>query len=468
MIYKNRDLLNADGSVPVKLLARCIEEHLKELPRLKKLNDYMDGQHDILRRHLEGDVPNNKLVANHAEYITTIAVGYMHGAAVTYSGTGRELLAALFHEIEEDSHNAELGTDISIFGRGYELLFMNDDATPYPELAVLSPFTTNVVCDTTTKHKSMFAFSLVADLDLNDKVRGYTIVVYGKGFIDTYYCKNLRAVHSYILQSREPSYFGKVQVTEFLNNARGRGDFEGVITLIDAYNLLQSDRINDKEQLADALLAIENGSFGDDDDERSETAAFIKREKILELDQGGKAYWLVKSMNEDQVEILKKAIKDDIHEFSKIPCLTDENFVGNSSGVAMKYKLLGLEDLGKTKERYFKRGLKRRLKMLENIFYIQAKSFSASDINITMKRTLPVDDETQAKIATETEGLVSWETRLQRYDPDIDVEAERKRLAQETAAANKQKADAFGSYGFHNVDAGADQKVAPVQLDNTE
>ena len=284
----------------------------------------------------------------------------------------------------------------------------------------------------------MFAFSLVADLDLNDKVRGYTIVVYGKGFIDTYYCKNLRAVHSYIFQSREPSYFGKVQVTEFLNNARGRGDFEGVLTLIDAYNLLQSDRINDKEQLADALLAIENGSFGDDEDERSETAAFIKREKILELDQGGKAYWLVKSMNEDQVEILKKAIKDDIHEFSKIPCLTDENFVGNSSGVAMKYKLLGLEDLGKTKERYFKRGLKRRLTMLENIFYIQAKSFSASDISITMKRTLPVDEETQAKIAMETEGFISWETRIRRYDPDIDVEGERKRLANEAAAANKQ------------------------------
>ncbi len=450
MIYKNRNMLNTDNSVPVKLLARCIEEHLKELPRLKKLNDYMDGQHFILHRHLDDSLPNNRLVANHAEYITTIAVGYMHGAPVTYSGEGRNLLAVLFHEIEEDSHNAELGTDISVFGRGYELIFMNDDETPYPELAVLSPFTTNVVCDTTTKHKSMFAFSVVADLDLQDNVQGYTIVVYCKGFIDTYYCKNLRAVHTYTLQSREPSYFGKVQVTEYRNNARGRGDFEGVITLIDAYNLLQSDRINDKEQLADALLAIENGSLGDDETERSETAAFIRKEKILELDQGGKAYWVVKTLNEDQVEILKKSIKDDIHEFSKIPCLTDENFVGNASGVAMKYKLLGLEDLGKTKERYFKRGLKRRLKMLENIFYIQAKPFKASDISLIMKRTLPVDDETQAKIAAETEGFISWETRLRRYDPDIDVERERERLAQETAEMNKKKAEAFGSYDFQN------------------
>ena len=448
MIYKNRNLLNADGSVPAALLARCVEEHLKELPRLEKLNDYMDGKHSILNRCLDDSLPNNRLVANHAEYITTIAVGYMHGASVTYSGAGTEFLKALYKEIEEDSHNAELGTDISVFGRGYEMIFMNNETEPYPELAVLSPFSTNVVCDTTTKHKSMFAFSITADMNLLNQVQGYNVAVFCKGFIDYYYSRNLQGANSYEFRSREPSYFGKVQVTEYRNNSRWRGDFEGVISLIDAYNLLQSDRINDKEQLADALLAIESGSLGDDETERSETAEFIKKEKILELDEGGKAYWVVKTLNEDQVEILKKSIKDDIHEFSKVPCLTDENFVGNASGVAMKYKLLGLENLGKTKERYFKRGLKRRLTMLENIFYIQAKTFNSSDISITMKRTLPVDDETQAKIAAETEGFISWETRLNRYDPDIDVEDERKKLEQETELADRRKAEAFGSYDF--------------------
>lgn len=137
--------------------------------------------------------------------------------------------------------------------------------------------------------------------------------------------------------------------------------------------------------------------------------------------------------------------------FSKVPCLTDENFVGNSSGVAMKYKLLGLEDLGKTKERYFKRGLKRRLKMLENIFYVQAIPFKAADINIAMKRTLPVDDKTQAEIANDTEGFLSWETRVRRFDPDIDVEGERRKLAEESMEAVRQKQRAFGSYDFKNT-----------------
>ncbi len=453
MIYKNRSLMASDGTVPMELLEKCIKQHMKEIPRLEKLDNYMDGRHKILGRYFEDNsIPNNRLVANHAEYISTILVGYVHGAPVVYSGDGSSALRLLFKETEEESHNAELGMNISEFGRGYELLYMNSDEVPIPELAVLSPFSTNVVCDTTIKHKCMFAFSYVEEADINDFCTGYIITVYCKGFTDTIICSNLRSAATYRLVSREPSYFGKVPVTEYRNNKKGRGDYEGVITLIDAYNLLQSDRLNDKEQLADALLAIESGTLGDDETERSETAALIKKEKILELEPGGKAYWVVKNMNEDQVEVLKRSIKDDIHEFAQVPCLTDDNFVGNSSGVALKYKLIGLEDKGKTKERYFKRGLKRRLRMYENIFYLQAIPFKAADISITMKRTLPVDEETLAKVAQETEGLLSWETRINRFDPDLDAEAERTRLQAEQQNTVKQKQVAFGSYDFKDLE----------------
>ena len=279
---------------------------------------------------------------------------------------------------------------------------------------------------------------------------GYEVVVYDDYFIYTYETKNLYSAQSYRLVDTEEHYFGDCPLIEYGNNKKQRGDFEGVITLIDAYNLLQSDRLNDKEALADALLAVENASFGDDEEERGETAAFINKERILELPEGGKAYWLVKTLNEAQVEILKKALKDDIHEFSKVPCLTDENFAGNSSGIAMKYKLFGLEQLGKTKERFFKKGLRKRLKMICHIFFIMGTFIDYKDITIIMKRSLPVDEETLAKIAKETEGFISWETRLKRYDPELEPEEERKRLAAEQAAEAEATARAFGSYEFKN------------------
>lgn len=450
MILKSRRLLNADGSIPVALICRCIYEHEMKASRLNKLNDYVDGKHDILKRNLGGNAANVKVVANHAEYISDIATGYVHGSAISYGGNGSEHLDNLFTKNEEDSHNAELGLDISIFGRGYELLYMNDEEQPDVELAVLNPRTTNVVKDTSVRHDTIFGFNYTPIKSMEDVLIGYEIVVYDDYFIYTYETKNLYSAQSYKLVDIEEHYFGDCPLIEYGNNKKQRGDFEGVVTLIDAYNLLQSDRLNDKEALADALLAVENASFGDDADERGETAAFIKKERILELPEGGKAYWLVKTLNEEQVEILKKALKDDIHEFSKVPCLTDENFVGNSSGVAMKYKLFGLEQLGKTKERFFKKGLRKRLKMICHIFFIMGIFIDYKDITVIMKRSLPVDEETLAKIAKETEGFISWETRLKRYDPELDPEEERRRLDAEKAAEAEATARAFGSYDFKN------------------
>lgn len=448
-IIKDRDLLNEDGSVPVELLVKCFENHNRMKMRYEKMHRYYDGKHGILHRTLSSDLlPNNKLICNHAEYITDMAVGYVFGTPISYTGDESiEQLNDIFIEIDEDSHNNELALDCSICGVGYELVYMNNEEVPYPELAVLNPMSTFLVCDDTVNQKPMFGVAYSPKFDINDTLKGYEVNVYTDKEIYRYLFDDL--------QDRSPQeidldehYFGEVPIIEYQNNKKLKGDFEGVISLIDAYNLLQSDRVNDKEQMVDALLAVVGASLGDDQDEKVETARLLKEMKIIELDEGGDAKWLVKGLNEQQTEILKKSLKDDIHEFSKVPCLTDENFVGNASGVAMKYKLLGFEQLGKTKERYFKKGLRQRLKLMANIENIRAKNIDVKTIDITMKRSLPVDDEALARIAQETEGFISWETRVLRFDSEIDVEEERKRLEEERQKSLEETQKAFGSYDF--------------------
>lgn len=448
-IIKDRYLLNEDGSVPVELLVKCFENHNRMKMRYEKMHRYYDGKHGILHRTLSSDLlPNNKLICNHAEYITDMAVGYVFGTPISYTGDESiEQLNDIFIEIDEDSHNNELALDCSICGVGYELVYMNNEEVPYPELAVLNPMSTFLVCDDTVNQKPMFGVAYSPKFDINDTLKGYEVNVYTDKEIYRYLFDDL--------QDRSPQeidldehYFGEVPIIEYQNNKKLKGDFEGVISLIDAYNLLQSDRVNDKEQMVDALLAVVGASLGDDQDEKVETARLLKEMKIIELDEGGDAKWLVKGLNEQQTEILKKSLKDDIHEFSKVPCLTDENFVGNASGVAMKYKLLGFEQLGKTKERYFKKGLRQRLKLMANIENIRAKNIDVKTIDITMKRSLPVDDEALARIAQETEGFISWETRVLRFDSEIDVEEERKRLEEERQKSLEETQKAFGSYDF--------------------
>ena len=451
-IIKDRDLLNEDGSIPIKLLVKCISEHRTIVDaRYKILEEYYDGQHRILNRSLSTDsLPNNKIVANHAEYITDMATGYVFGSPVSYSGDGSEEINEIFIEIDEDSHNNELALDLSIFGVGYELLYMNNEEVPYPELAVVSPLNSFIVVDSTVKHKPIFGVTYFPKFDIDNTLKGHDVNVYTEDSITHYFFTSLTS-ESADIDDPEEHYFNGIPLIEYKNNKKLKGDFEGVITLIDAYNLLQSDRINDKEQVVDALLAVIGASLGDDTDEKVETAKLLKELKIIELDQGGDAKWLVKNLNETEIEVLKKSLKDDIHEFSKVPCLTDENFVGNASGVAMKYKLLGFEQLGKTKERYFKQGLRHRLKLMSNIENIRAKNIDSSQIDITMKRSLPVDDELLAKIAQETEGFISWETRIKRFDEEIDIEEERKRLDEEKRSSLEEQQRMFGSYDFKDT-----------------
>lgn len=451
-IIKDRDLLNEDGSIPIKLLNKCIQEHIRITERYKKLNSYYDGEHKILSRTLSTEsLPNNKLVCNHAEYITDMATGYVFGCPVNYTGDGTEELNEIFTEIDEDSHNNEIALDMSIMGVGYELVFMNNEEVPYPELAVSSPLNSFLVVDSTVKNKPMFAVTYNEKRDTEGILKGYDVNVYTDSYIQHYLYSDLSS-ESPVADEPEEHYFNGIPVIEYRNNKKIKGDFEGVITLIDAYNLLQSDRINDKEQVVDALLAIIGASLGDDEEEKVKTGRLLKELKIIELDEGGDAKWLVKNLNETEIEVLKKSLKDDIHEFSKVPCLTDENFVGNASGVAMKYKLLGFEQLGRTKERYFKKGLRQRLKLMSNIENIRAKNIDSRKIDITMKRSLPVDDELAAKIAQETEGLISWETRVSRFDNEIDVEEERKKLEEENKKKVEEQQKAFGSYEFKKTD----------------
>lgn len=428
MIQIDRRYVPDSDHIPHEVLKRCFEIYKTELERLSILKRYYDGEHKIKHRKLTDGLPNNKIIANHAEYITDMATGYVFGEPVVYGGNA-DYINNVFTEIDEDSHNNDLALDLSIFGSANEIIYMSDDSKPITKLACASPLDGFLVCDTTIEKKPLFGVHVTKIEDLDGQISGYTIDVYTKNIKATYEAET--NLQTFILKAEEPHYFADVPFIEYKNNATNKGDFEGVISLIDAYNLLQSDRVNDTEQLVDAFLVIVGQSLGDNLQEKVATTKALRELKVIELDEGGEARWLTKTLNETEIEVLKNSLKTDIHEFSKVPCLTDENFAANSSGVAMKYKLLGFEQLAKTKERYFKQGLRKRLKLISEVEKLRANSFNSNDIDIIMTRSLPVDEELSARVAAETSDFLSWETRLQRFDAEIDVDEEKAKLESE-------------------------------------
>lgn len=442
-IIRDRELIDDINDIPIALIANCIKEHQAGLPRLNKLDQYYKGEHAILiRREGEEDngLPNNKLVANHAKYITDVATGYVFGKPVKYEGEQIDEITAAYKEIDIVSHDSELSKDLSVFGKGVELYFMSSDEVPIPKVTVIDPRQIFLVVDDTVEYKSLFGVHYYEKRDIDNEVIGYNINVYTQDLVVQYFGKDLT---EFTMVDLKDGYFAGVPIVEFWNNEEQQGDFEQQISLIDAYNILQSDRINDKEQLVDALLKVVGVTLGDDENEMSKTARMLKKHKILELPEGADAGWLIKQLNETEVEVLKDAIKSDIHDFSMVPNLTDENFASNSSGVAMKYKLFGLEQLAVIKERYYIQGLRERLKLFANILTVKAKAVDVSDVTITMTRNLPENDLTiQELVSLGVE--ISNETLLTQIPFDVDVKEELKRVVSQTQKRLKEQQSAFG------------------------
>lgn len=446
-IIRDRELLGEGNQLSVPMLMNCIQEHQSRIERFTHLENYYLGKHAILDRQMSSKgLPNHKLIANHAKYITDIAVGYVTGNPIKYEGAQIADILQTYEQIDIVSHDAELAKDLSIFGIGYELYYMSSDNVPLPKVSAIDPRNIFLLVDDTVEYRSLLGVHYYPRRDMENKQIGWHVNIYTATTVTQYEVKELDREADYRVVDRQPHYFGHVPIVEYWNNEEQQGDFEQQISLIDAYNVLQSDRVNDKEQLVDAILKIKGVSLGDNAEEAIQTIKLLKELKVLELPNGNDcdAEWLVKQMNEADVEVLRNAIRDDIHQFAMVPSLTDENFASNTSGVAMKYKLLGLEQLAKIKERYFIQGLRERLQRFATILGVKGKAVAVSDVTITMTRNLPANDLETAQMIATLSGIVSQTTRVSQLSFVDDPHAEVQAVEKEKDAEMERNQKAFG------------------------
>ncbi len=163
----------------------------------------------------------------------------------------------------------------------------------------------------------------------------------------------------------------------------------------------------------------------------------LRKNKVISLDDGGSAEWLIKNLNDNYIEGVKKRLQNDIHKFSNIPDMSDESFTGNTSGVAIKYKLIGLEQIRSRKEREFKKGLQRRIELISGIMTLKNKTpIDFRDIEITFTPNIPANNQEQADIVQSLVGLVSQKRLLSLLPFVTDPIEEMAELKKEQAEAH--------------------------------
>ena len=431
--------LMTDGIPTPEILEYCIKQHQGTLARLNKLSDYYDGKQDISNRTFGNpNIPNHKIVANHAKYIVDIATGFLVGNPIAYSGSQVDKILDEYSRMDIISHDTELEKDLSVFGIGYELMYLAPVNEGDTEIRIKSidPRGIFVVTDDTVDKNPLFGVHYQQRFKLDGSLNYYLINVYTEDKIFTYHAKGLSKGQMTLFEESE-HYFGAVPVVEYRNNEERQGDFEQQISQFDAYNLLQSDRINESEQRVNSILFIKGFTLGEDN---------LTHDSIIETtEKDSDLKWLIKEIKEADNEVLRKALLDDIHKFSYIPSMTDEHFAGNVSGEAMKYKLFGLLQLLSIKTRYMSKSLRKRLELMRNILNTKGSNIDISDVKITFKPNLPINTNDLASIINQLKGILPLETLI-GWLPDIDDPAEQlQKLEEEQSKSIQNQQQALGN-----------------------
>ena len=431
--------LMADGIPTPEILEYCIKQHQGTLARLNKLSDYYDGKQDISNRTFGNpNIPNHKIVANHAKYIVDIATGFLVGNPIAYSGSQVDKILDEYSRMDIISHDTELEKDLSVFGIGYELMYLApvDEGDTEIRIKSIDPRGIFLVTDDTVDKNPLFGVHYQQRFKLDGTLNYYLINVYTEDKIFTYHAKGLSKGQMSLFEESE-HYFGAVPVVEYRNNEERQGDFEQQISQFDAYNLLQSDRINESEQRVNSILFIKGFTLGEDN---------LTHDSIIETtEKDSDLKWLIKEIKEADNEVLRKSLLDDIHKFSYIPSMTDEHFAGNVSGEAMKYKLFGLLQLLSIKTRYMSKSLRKRLELMRNILNTKGSNIDISDVKITFKPNLPINTNDLASIINQLKGILPLETLI-GWLPDIDDPAEQlQKLEEEQSKSIQNQQQALGN-----------------------
>lgn len=396
--------ISPDEELTDAKLSRFIARHAAEsMFRYKQLQDAYETDFPIFQKKPKPEwKPDNRIAVNFAKYIVDTMNGYFIGNPIKIIVDGGEETIEKYIEFldqynDQDDNNAELSKICSIYGKGYEMYYNDEDGNV--GIIYLDPTEAFMIYDDSVLKRERYFVRLYRDEDNvlhgsvsdQEKVRWFTI----KGKI--------------VWNEQEQlHYFNGVPATEYRENKECQGIFEPVMSIINAFNKAISEKANDVDYFADAYLKI-IGTLLDEDELKH-----IRSDRVINFDGDGESVivdFLQKPNGDTTQENLLDRLQNLIFLIAMVANISDENF-GTSSGIAMAYKLQGMSNLRKTKERKFTSGMNRRYKL---IFSNPGNAMKKDDwVKLHYKFTpnVPANLLEESQIAQNLSGVVSQETQL--------------------------------------------------------
>lgn len=413
------------AAVPdAEALGAAVGEFLRTVrPERQRLYDYYCGEQSVDKGETVRGRPNNRLRAPFPRYITEVHTGYFLGISPTLAygdAAAGAHYAALSRTLSLPHLYFDIGRDMSICGVGFALVWAERSGI---RVCRCDP------CDCFAIRSSEAGAPLLATVRLfagrEGELRG---VLYTPELLVSFVWSG----GSVTLGTAEKNLLHTIPLLPFYNNCQGTGDFEMVTGLVDAYNLLLSGAMDDMQSVANAFLALYGmqGTTQKDIEQANRT-------RILALSEGGRAEFVVKNLNHEALGQLEINLRRSILQLSMTPDLCDEHFAGNSSGVALQYKLWGIEQVRAAKERTFTDGMGTLLAALTEGERLLGCGVDLRGGEMTFYKNLPQDYAALVSTLLSLSPLLSKRTILENLPWVADVQEELKRKAEETDENNE-------------------------------
>lgn len=428
--------ISKETELNIELLQKMINRfHINVEPKLNKYKNYYDGIQAILNKsYNDASKPCNKTVINYCKNIVDSYCGYIATPGfINYrSDEDIEEIMNILRYNDFEAEDSDFLLDALVYGVAAELMYIDNNSQT--RFRLINPTTCFGVCDDTLTGDLMYFVRMykASDWDNSDT---YNVDVYSDSLVKHY---TMSGMNGYLtFKGEEPHYFSQCPANIFTLPDE-KSIFDCILGLQDSVNELLSAEVDDYAAFCDAYLTLE-GVDADNDD-----IAQMKQNRVLILPEGAKAAWLTKNANDAQVENIIKRIHDSIYRVAQCPDFSSESFVGGvSSGIAIQYRLTGMETRSGKIEAAMKKALQRRVEIISGIASLKLGEEVFRDIQIEFKRNIPEDVNAVIQLVNALRGVISDATLISQIPFVSDVNAEIKAL-------QKQKQENMALYNFGN------------------
>lgn len=436
--------INKNTELTTALLQKMINRfRLNVEPKLHKYKNYYDGLQNILKKsYADQSKPCNKTVINYCKNIVDSYCGYLATPGyISYSSQNDiEDIMNILRYNDYQSEDADFLLNALIYGTAAELMY--NDNQGQTRFKLINPTTCFAVYDDSLAGDLLYFIRMYKVNEWDDSDL-YNVDVYSDYDIKHY---TMSGKNGYLLfKDEEPHYFSQCPANIF-NLPDEKSIFDCVIGLQDAANELLSGEIDDYSAFCDAYLVLTGCDLDNED------VATMKENRVLVLPEGALAQWLTKNANDAQVENILKRIHDSIYRIAACPDFSSETFVGGvSSGIAIRYRLTGMETRAAKIAAEMKKALQRRVEIICGIASLKLGEEVFRDIDIVFKRNIPEDLTATINMINTLKGSVSDATLLSQL-PFIDD------VNKELEAVEAQKLRNMEVYSFAPTTSGEDEE----------